>query len=145
MHALTHKARILALQPKLSASRIIGQKQMDGLRSNFEPLCFPKSCNSDDILLQLEFRARRSTLTLKCTNVSTRHLRATRKSAVRPCILHPSVARGIHSFRSTRFERTEQMTTNQEWMTERAGRVGEGCKMQGRPVWHASVCGRERR
>ena len=31
------------------------------------------------------------------------------------------------------------MTTNQEWMTERAGRVGEGCKMQGRPVWHASV------
>ena len=68
-----------------------------------------------------------------------RHLRATRKSAVRPCILHPSVARGIHSFRSTRFERTEQMTTNQEWMTERAGRVGEGCKMQGRPVWHASV------
>ena len=56
MHALTHKARILALQPKLSASRIIGQKQMDGLRSNFEPLCFPKSCNSDDILLQLEFR-----------------------------------------------------------------------------------------
>ena len=64
----------------------------------------------------------------------SRHLRATRKSAVRPCILHPSVARGIHSFRSTRFERTEQMTTNQEWMTERAGRVGEGCKMQGRPT-----------